>query len=291
MPPRTKKTIVKRKTKTEKAAPAPKVTKKRGFMSNREVETLKAHLRNKVTIDEIALRMNRSPDSIKKKADEIQGAEPAPAQLGIADQLMQRPEWKKWQLQFTTDELEQFKTHYIQMMGQFENNVKHTEELQIFQVITLIILIDRTLAEEKRCLMEAEDWRQQLEEERAEGDDADQGKIAELQAQYEMSRAASKQCSDKYRTYSDKQDKILQQLKATRDQRVKNFEQSDKSFLGLLRWLTEEENRSKAGREAELMRAAAQKEKARMGANHKYRDGTIDRPLLTPETVVQDDEE
>lgn len=255
---------------------------KRGFFSKTEIETLRSHLKAKLTIDQISLRMNRSVFSLNKEIAKIHGVVETPTPTGIAHQLEIRPEWKKWQLQFSKAELEQFKMHYVQFMAQFDNNVKATEELQIFQVITLIILIDRTLAEHKQALDKMEEIQDKIEKARSKKDDME---AEMLENQYELVRAVSKTCADKFKTYSDKQDKVLQQLKGTRDQRIKNFEDSDRSFIGLLKWLQEEDNRIKAGKEMELFRQAAEQERIRMGQPHKYIDGVVDRPLLSSKTI------
>ncbi len=208
-----------------------------------------------------------------------------------APPLESRSEWKKWKTQFTDEELEQFKAHYIELMSQFANDVLPTEELQIFQVITLIIMIDRTLAERKVALQDMEYWRGLWETLRDTGDPDDPmyaARMAEHQAQYETARAVTKTCADQYKTYSDKQDKMLSSLKGLRDQRVKIDENSKQSFLGLLRFLMEEDNAAKAGREMELMRNATDKERRRLQGIHTFRDGTEDSVLLTPEGLDQE---
>ncbi len=260
---------------------------KRGFYSKAEIATLKGYIKDKLTIDQIAMRMNRRVDSVQKEIDKIHGVAEAPSKIGLAKQLELRPEWKKWQAQFTKPELEQFKNQYVQLMAAFDNNVRATEELQIFQVITLIILIDRTLVEQKVAVDAMERLQPRIDTLRAKGKE-DEAEL--LDSQYEMKRAVSKTCADKYKTYSDKQNQLLQQLKGTRDQRIKNFESSDKSFVGLLRFLSEEDNRVKAGREMEMVRLASQKEKVRMSQPHRYIDGTVDRPLLSAESVMMEDE-
>lgn len=265
-------------------------TLKRGFLSAAELEMLRDFMGKKMTAEQIAPKMRRSVESIQKEMDKIRGGEMSPAKMNVGDQLRLRPEWGKWEEQFTPNELEQFAYNYVELMAHFENNVKHAEELQIFQVITLIIMIDRTLKEQKDAMTEMEYWREQILKERGKAN-PDPGLLAELQGNYEQSRAVTKVCADKYKTYSDKQDKMLETLKATRNQRIKNLEQSDKSYIGLIRSLMEEDNREKAGREIALMKSAAVKEKARLSKPHKYQDGTIDRPLLTPESVLMDDEE
>jgi hypothetical protein len=270
-------------TKKPATSIQPKQTR-RGYPSKKDIEDIKLHLKAGKTIDHIAVLINRSPNTVQNAVDKIRGAAPTPHSSSLVEQLQTRQEWKKWQQQFTKDELEQFKTHYVQLMGQFDNNVKPTEELQVFQVITLIILIDRTLSEQKQALESMERVQTQINKARKANRDDE---VMMLEAQYEGYRAVQKTCADKYKTYSDKQDKLLQSLKSTREQRLKNHEDSDKSWIGLIKWLSEEENRERSGKEMELMRLAALEERKKMMAPHTYIDGTVDRPLLSHESYVE----
>jgi hypothetical protein len=79
---------------------------------------------------------------------------------------------------------------------------------------------------------------------------------------------------------------MMKELKGTRDQRVKVWENSQHSFLGFLRLLSEQEARDKIGREAELFRVAMEREYDRLSAAHIYEDKTVDQPLLTAENVL-----
>ena len=70
------------------------------------------------------------------------------------------------------------------------------------------------------------------------------------------------------------------------DQRIKRIEDSKTTFSGLLRALDEEDLRRRMGDEAELMKLAKDKSKKKLSEVHIYSDGEGDLPLLTPETVL-----
>jgi hypothetical protein len=70
----------------------------------------------------------------------------------------------------------------------------------------------------------------------------------------------------------------------SRDQRIKNLEDRGK-FIGLLKELELNERRQNIGEIVGLMDLAVEKEKWRLGAPHKFGDGLIDQPYLTPESV------
>jgi hypothetical protein len=172
--------------------------------------------------------------------------------------------------------------------------VTATEELQVFQVITLKILIDRTLEEQKVALDDMSATRAFIESMRnvgvtslSEDDAADLDKAGD---QYDAAKRTNKECAERYKIYSDKQDKMLSALKATRDQRIKILENSKGSILGIARLVMEEKQRAALGEEAGLMKRASEKEKQRLSKPHRFADGTIDQPILTPETVLGEKE-
>ena len=75
-------------------------------------------------------------------------------------------------------------------------------------------------------------------------------------------------------------------MKATREQRVQRFQDSKSSFTGWMTYLiTNQEVARSYGLEMEKMRLSMYKEQDRLAQYHKYNDGTVDQPFLTPETV------
>ena len=83
---------------------------------------------------------------------------------------------------------------------------------------------------------------------------------------------------------------IEKSLKATRDARVKRIEDSKTTWLGYLRMMEDVQNRKDGGDDAEIKRIAKEKEKERLSQWHKYEDGVVDQPFLTPETVKNERE-
>ena len=82
---------------------------------------------------------------------------------------------------------------------------------------------------------------------------------------------------------------MLKDLKATREQRIKRLEDSKQTFIGWVRNLmSNPEVRREMGIEMEKMRLAADIEADRLTEYHKYEDGTIDQPFLTPDSVKED---
>lgn len=265
---------------------------KRGRLSKEE----EGFIRGKapfMSAEAIAKKLGRPVGQIQKEYDKYMGMTPE-KRLTLQQQLELRPEWRQFEKQFTFDELNEFKHQYVQIVStQFKDDLLPTEELQLFQVITLKILIDRTLAEQKMALEDMQSAHQALEglEERGTKTQSVKDQISLYETKYENAKKTNRECADRYKIYSDKQDKMFAALKGTRDQRVKFFENSKHSVLGWLRLLMDEENRREMGDEAEFMRRAAEKERERLSRIYTYEDGFEDRPLLTPEIVLQEEED
>lgn len=258
---------------------------KRGRLSKEELSFIRAKA-GALSAEAIAKKLGRGAKQIQDEIDRVTGTKPE-ARMTLETQLESRPEWRQFNKQFTKEELDEFKHQYVQMVStQFKDDLFPTEELQLFQVITLKILIDRTLAEQRMAMEDMRNSHNQMEALR--GDEKKKSAYDRAEVVYENAKRTNKDCADRYKIYSDKQDKMFHALKSTRDQRVNFFENSKHSILGWLRTLMEEDFRRQIGEEGEFMKRAAEKEKERLSAPHVYEDGTEDRPLLTPETVDEE---
>ncbi|NDC96319.1 hypothetical protein EB077_13515 [bacterium] len=79
---------------------------------------------------------------------------------------------------------------------------------------------------------------------------------------------------------------MLREMKGTREQRIKRLEDSKQSFVSwVANMMQDPETMKQYGIEMEKMRLAMLKEKERLSSYHKYEDGIIDQPFLTPDTV------
>ena len=88
-----------------------------------------------------------------------------------------------------------------------------------------------------------------------------------------------------YTELQKKRDEILEKLKATREQRIKNIESSKQSFVGLIRMLQDKRSQAKEGRLMELRKAAMHEAELKLREPHKYFNDEWDQPLLSSEDV------
>lgn len=260
---------------------------KKGRISKDEERTIR-RLVDSVPVEDIASRLNRDTESvenfIKRKLRVGLTNEEA-----AAFSLESRPYWTELTSQFTGDELELFKYHWSRIIAQFKDDVFPTEELQVVDVIKLEILMNRCLKSNKDNLNEINVIEKMIRDERAlEKDQRDQDYLMNLERQMASLRASQESLNRDYRELQTKKASILREMKGTREQRIKRLEDSKQSFTSWVAMLMQDPDTLKRyGIEMEKMRLAMMKEKERLGAFHKYEDGQVDQPFLTPDTVIE----
>lgn len=260
---------------------------KKGRISKEE-ERIINRLVDSLTVEDIALKLDRDVESveafIKRKLRVGLTNEEA-----AAYSLESRPYWTELISQFTTEELELFKYHWSRIISQFKDDVFPTEELQVVDVIKLEILMNRCLKSNKDNLNELNTLDDLIRRERAlDKDQRDQDYLMNLERQSAALRASQESLNRDYRELQSKKASMLREMKGTREQRIKRLEDSKQSFTSWIATLMQDPDLVKQyGIEMEKMRLAMLKEKERLSAFHKYEDGVIDQPFLTPETVIE----
>lgn len=260
---------------------------KKGRISKEE-ERIIARLVDSVTVEDIAKQLDRDVESIdqfiKRKFHVGLTNEEA-----AAFSLENRPYWSELTSQFTGDELELFKYHWSRIIAQFKDDVFPTEELQVVDVIKLEILMNRCLKSNKDNLNEMSMIEKMIREERSkEKEDRDQDYLMNLERQMASLRASQESLNRDYRELQTKKAAMLREMKGTREQRIKRLEDSKQSFTSWMAMLMQDpETLKRYGIEMEKMRLAMLKERERLSAFHKYEDGMIDQPFLTPDTVIE----
>ncbi len=258
---------------------------KKGRISKEE-ERIISRLVDSLPVEDIAKQLDRDVESvdnfIKRKL-----------RLGLSNEevaaysLESRPYWNELTSQFTGDELELFKYHWSRIISQFKDDVFPTEELQVVDVIKLEILMNRCLKSNKDNLNEMSLIDKLIRDERSKDkDDIDRDYLMNLERQVAALRASQESLNRDYRELQTKKASILREMKGTREQRIKRLEDSKQSFTSWIATLMQDPELLKQyGIEMEKMRLAMLKEKERLSAFHKYEDGQIDQPFLTPDTV------
>ena len=129
---------------------------KRGKFSEEEINFIKQNSGSK-SVDELASYLDRNPKTVKKILDQLNLAhkDMSPEEyddVSLRNKLIAREYWPEILRQFTEREIPYFQATWIKLIKQFREDVLPTEELQIKQLITTEILMNRSLVERKRSL-------------------------------------------------------------------------------------------------------------------------------------------
>jgi len=243
----------------------------------------------KMRPEEIAAKLERDIDPVLKYLRKIGKAGDKIQNLKVQAEydIKSRPYWKELKAQFTDDELDLFLYHWTQIVAQFRKDVLATEELQIVDTIKLEVLMNRALREQQNSMQRIVALEALLEEELSrDPDQQDRDAIMSLDRQIASLRAAKESLSREFKDLHTKKAGMYKDLKATREQRIQKLEGNKETMAGLIeKILRDPEFFEEQGKEMEKMRLAMQKQQEELGDYHKYLDGEIDRPFLTPETV------
>jgi hypothetical protein len=244
--------------------------------------------------EEIAEKLSRNKDAVKDymlKSGLMKYY--SQKQMEHKDTLLDIEDSSHWPTlvqQFSFEELSQFKYHWANIVRQFRDDILHTEELQIIDVIKLQILMDRLLtntARIERQIKEIDTELAILYKDRT----ANINKIEELQLNQTRLSSVSESHAKEYNNYLKEKNLLFSKLKATREQRIKEIESSKSTLTGWIKQvLTDPQLRIDLGLEMEKRRIATKEEYKRLSEFHTYQDGTVDIPILNHETVIRNEE-
>lgn len=264
---------------------------KSGRFSDEESDFINKN-KDKLTTEEIAARLNRRVAAVSDYIIRHFGIAKADAlKLESKAHLKSRPFYGDLQRQFDKDELKTFEDQYIKMYAQFKDDVFHTEEMQILDIIKISIMCDRILINQGNIRRQIEQAEYEILTEKTKSREMwDFQFLSNLERQVAVLQGSTKNMSDEYRDLMTRKSALLKDIKGTRDQRFKNIENSKQTFSDLMTSLTENsEYRRMVGLDMEKYRLAMLAETNRLGRPVEFEDGTIDRPLLNSETVLGDE--
>lgn len=268
---------------------------KRGKFSNSEDAYIREHIYDK-TPEEIAQVLDREPKTIErymKKHDlvPLTRAENHKVIEGLKYKLYSRPYWRELKQQLTEDELVYFQEVWIELMRQFNEDVLASEEFDLREWVILDILKNRSMKDRLRHIEEAEKleaYRDKLIEKDKNEPSEERGFVIQQLTEQVMSiRGSVTSYTAEHAKFLEKAANIAKGLKAVRSERIQRVEDGKTTFAGHLRLLNDEKLRRGIGGEIEIMRHAKEVAKQKLSEYHTYVDDQIDRPLLTPEIVLE----
>lgn len=273
---------------------------KGGKLSNRDIDFIKRNA-HKISVEEIASKLDRSPDVVQKYIN--LHAKPAPdAASKDADKILALQElrasakWIQLEKEYDDEELDFFSEEYSELMAQFKGNIEHTEKAQVYDCICLELQKHRSNSEKLKARKDVDMFEKMLDDfvdqhgdPKRMQDDVRSNYMA-LQNQILNARRLVESKASEWAKYQEHTTKIRTALNASREQRVKDIEESKENFLGVIKLLQNRDQQALKGREIELLKLAGSREYKELSKPHKYEDGNEDSPILSENSFGDDDE-
>jgi hypothetical protein len=190
--------------------------------------------------------------------------------------------------QLDDDELNYFTKMWVDIMMQFKEDVLSSEEHQIKQLILTEILVNRIMRKRKLVKNDIERLGKALDEEyKKPADKRNAEDMVMWEGNLALARTADGQLTGEQNKLNVDLKNLYKDLKATRDQRFSKVESGERTFTTLIKELYEQQTREQEGRATELIRLATEQKKKDLQEEHVFVDGIVDLPLLTPEAVLE----
>jgi hypothetical protein len=265
---------------------------KRGKLSTPEMEYIEKNVNIK-TIKELSKDISKSITTIRKyvysknlvSKEDLTRNVKAKEEAQYRDILRHREYWAEVKQQFTANELKTFEEIWVKLWAQFSGDTLPSEELQMKKYITLEIMKDRFGKQIYSSIKELEKLQTDLDAERLKTK-PDKGFIRELGLLIEKYQTNHILLSKNQREAMESQRQIESQLRVSRDDRIKSIADATKNWTTIIKLLNEDaEIRDEVGRHIEMTRAAKDNSQLLLSDYHKYVDGSLDRPILSKDTV------
>ncbi len=243
--------------------------------------------------DRIADAINRNPSAVLnyiqkerlgKAFQEVKAAGDKP-ESQILKELRQKRFHSDLKNQLMPIEVTYFEDHWVAMVSQFNGDLMASEEMELKELIILEILKNRESAAEKLRIEMKLDLEKQLRDERALGKLSDRDTIRDLNQQILNCSAASSSYVKNFKELCDRADKMRKALHASRQDRVKSYENSKIDFVSWLKALEDHSQKLKVAREMEVLKQAQVKERTRLYGHHKYSNNEVANPILNEDSV------
>lgn len=237
-----------------------------------------------LTPEEIAVEINRNPEAVKRYMTKnglmkFYTSEQIKRDSSFTN-LTKSAYWKNLSEQFTHEELQMFQYHWQNTAKQFNDDILHTEEIQIVDMIKFEILMNRLLSKEIQITREIEELNNLLAAERMKKD-KDIEALKYYTALIDSMYKSIEQIQRDYGNLHTSKSKIFSALKATREQRIKQIENSKESFVDWVKELVKNpELRRSLGIYMEKHRIATEVEYKRLSELHEFDDGVVEPPIL-----------
>lgn len=242
-------------------------------------------------IEEIAENLNRTVGPVKKFIEkENLKARDLTDDEHLLSTLRSRYYFPELGKQLNPHEITLFEHMWIDYFKQFNEDVIHSEEMQILEVIRTEILINRSMEDRQRVITQIDMLDRLITEEmEKEPDEQDVQALAAFQTQLGAMIGSKSAYITEHEKLLTKKERYLKDLKGTRDQRKRVSDDAKTNFSMWMRQLDTMEEKERQGFDMEVQAIASQKARERLAGFHEYEDGEVDQPLLNSDTALEDE--
>ena len=240
-----------------------------------------------LTIEEIAAFLNRTETPVRKFIDkENLKARDMTDSEHILVKLRGRYYYREMLKQFSDSEIIFFEHQWCDYYHQFSEDVTTSEEMQILEVSRTEILINRGMEDRQAVIRNISRLNNLIEEELEKPEEVqDMQALAMFQTQLGAAFSSKSSYILEHEKLLTKKERLLKDLKGTREQRKRNSEDAKTNFSAWLRQLDDEDLRKREGNEMEIHRLAANKAIEKLKELHTFENGEIDQPFLNADTI------
>jgi hypothetical protein len=251
-----------------------------------EIKRWIADNQSELTVEQMAERLNVNPTRIINVINTLNTLPPV-KNMAWRDRLKRSKAWRHIKDEFSEDELEYFSDKYIQLMGQFNEDILPTEEQQVIGLIRVEIMQHRNMAGRKQLGESSDRIRQMIDGilgavngDMSRLDEAGTNHIIDLQNQLAGLENSQNSKTKEFLELSKEHASLTDKLKASRSQRISAATSDKMTWPEMVKALMDKDLQEKESRKFELRRIAANKELDRLTQPHRYMDNQVDIPIL-----------
>lgn len=265
------------------------LARKRGQLAVEEMNYIEQNCFD-LSLEEIANHLNRTIEPIKRYIDKKNlKARDLTDDEHLLSTLRTQYYYENLKKQMSDGEMIFFEHQWIDYFKQFNEDVTHTEQMQIIEVIRTEILLNRSMEDRKEIIKQIAVLERLIDEEMNKSDDnRNTAAIAMWQQQLGSYIGSKGSYINEHEKLVTKKEKYLRDLKATREQRKRVTDDAKTNFSMWMRELDNLEALEKEGFDMEVQAIAADKARQRLSQFHEFGDGEVDQPLLNSETLMED---
>lgn len=244
-----------------------------------------------MSIADIAAQLQRNPETVAQYIKKRLGyTEHEKYSKKATFDIQKSPTWKNLIKQFSPDELDTFVYNWGNLMAQFKYDVLPSERMQLIEVCRLEAIINRISEKLYEVDILVKGAQAELDEQRLKPiEERDMSRIGRLEVVISTCNTSHREMTREFKELLERKDTILKSMRATREQRIKQILDNKETIQTWMAKIVDDQDlRKSLGIEMRKQQLAMEVELARLSDYHTYADGSLEQPILSAETIKED---